>query len=183
MADEKLPQAPPSTAKLRAADLALLDEDARRFVVRDRPAADALWGALLKPRDVILREARLIHARWGELDPGASLGRLEAALGGPAAIQCIAVATVAKAMLGDAVSTAQVFDRIEGRATPRKLDETEAAESRATMIQGIEQLVRSMNAHRAGDGALDVTPRPAPTPRPSGKAKDDGHDEPGAGET
>jgi hypothetical protein len=186
MADEKLPVAPPSSAKLRAADLALLDEDARRFVVRDRPAADALWVALLKPRDVVLREARLIHARWGELDPGAPLGRLEAALGGPAAIQCIATATVAKAMMGDAVSTAQVFDRIEGRATPRKLDETEAAESRATMIAGIEAVVRSMNAprpgDRPGDGALDVTPTPVEDPprlKPRSNGHDDGPDEPG----
>jgi hypothetical protein len=158
MSDEKIPQAPPSSAKLRAADLALLEEDARRYVVRDRPATDALWVALLKPRDVILREARVIHQRWGDLDPGAPLGRLEAVLGGPAAIQCIATAVVAKAMMGDTASQAQVFDRIEGRPAQRKLDETEAAESRATMIAGIEGLVREMNRHRPGDNAVDVTP-------------------------
>jgi hypothetical protein len=186
MADEKLPQAPPSSAKLRAADLALLDEDARRFVVRDRPSTDALWMTLLKPRDVVLREYRLIMARFGELDPGAALGRLEASLGGPAAIQCIAVATVAKAMLGDAAMIQQVADRIEGRPTPRKLDESEAAESRATMIAGIEAVVRSMNAprpgDRPGDGALDVTPTPVEDPpksQPRSLGHDDGPDEPG----
>lgn len=180
MDEPKLPVSPPSTAKLRAQDLALLEEDARRFVVRDRPASDALWLALLKPRDVVLREYRAATIAWAEGAAEPNAGFLDHAgrpLGqGPAAIHCIANAVVAKALLGDMAAAANVMERIEGRPAQRKLDEGEAAESRATMIAGIEAVVRAMN-ERPGDKALDVTPGKANgSAFPERKGKPNGHE-------
>ena len=187
--DEKLPQVPPSTAKLRAADLQLLEEDARRFVVRDRPATDALWVTLLKPSGVVLRDYRALQAAWAEGAPEANAGLLDpfgrpVGQGGPA-ILAWATATVAKAMLGDPAAGAQIADRIEGRPAARKMDDLEAAESRATIVAGLEAMVRMMNA-KPGDGALDVTPKPANGAAFERKPKGNGHvppetDEPGAG--
>jgi hypothetical protein len=176
----ELPVPPPSTAKLRAADLQLLEEDARRFVVRDRPATDALWLTLLKPSGVVLRDYRALLTAWADGAPEANAGLLDP-MGRPVgqgapAIQAWATATVAKAMLGDLAAGQQIADRIEGRPAQRKLDETEAAESRAVMISGIEALVRSMNAHKPGDGALDVTPKAA-FDKPKANGKGNGHDE------
>ena len=157
--EPELPQAAPSTARARAADLALLAEDARRLTVRDRPAADVLWTRLLQPRGRVLREYRELLRTWALSEADATPGAFVALLDGASALDAIAVATVAKAMLGDPVATAQVFDRIEGKPTPRKLDDQEQAQSRAAMQASVEAAVRAMN-RRPGDGAqvIDVSP-------------------------
>jgi hypothetical protein len=46
------------------------------------------------------------------------------------------------------------------------MDESEAGQARAEMIQGIEAIVRQMN-RRPGDAALDVTPTPEPPAAPA----------------
>jgi hypothetical protein len=143
---------------MRAADLALLEEDARRLTVRDRPAADALWTQLLRPRGAVLRDYRALLRQWAQSEPEGAPEPFAGLGDGQPAILAVAVATVAKAMLGDPVSTAQVLDRIEGRPMGRKPDDGEAAESRATMVAGIEAVVRAMNT-QPGDKALDITPR------------------------
>jgi hypothetical protein len=144
---------------MRAADLALLAEDARRLTVRDRPAADVLWTRLLQPRGRVLREYRELLRTWTLSEADATPGAFAAVLDGAAVIDAIAVATCAKAMLGDTVCIAQIFDRIEGTPAKRKLDEQEAGQARTTMISAIEAAVRAMNA-RPGDAAkvIDVTP-------------------------
>jgi len=161
VSDQNLPVSPPSSAKLRAQDLELLQEDARRFVVRDRPATDALWLALMKPRDVVLREYQEALQRNAQIGQGASMMRdpYGRPLGeGPPAIQAFATALVAKAILGDSASQGLLMERIEGRTTPRKMSEDEAAESRANMIAGIEAVVREMNAVKRTGTIIDVTP-------------------------
>jgi hypothetical protein len=161
MPDRKIPTIPTSTAKARAADLRNLTEDARRYTIRDRPAQDALWGVLMRPRDTILRDYRAALATWAASDPagsGGDMGLLEAVTGGPSGIEALATAQVAKAILGDATAAQAVMDRIEGKAMGRKPDDGEAADARATMVAGIEAVVRAMNT-QPGDKAIDVTPQ------------------------
>jgi len=84
------PTSPPSNAKLRAQDLALLREDARRLTVRDRPAADSLWTQLLRPRGAVLCAAgdaaalktqhELVRATGNRIAAGESDPDLAAAL-------------------------------------------------------------------------------------------------------
>lgn len=169
---DDVPQAPSSSAKARARDLALLEEDARRYLVRDRPISDALMRQLLKPRNEVLRAyaetqrvfREMILAPDGSLnleglrDPyGRSLGE------GAPMIEAIAAAAVVKASLGDQQAFSIIADRVEGRATPRKLNEGEEGASRGELAAAIEQLVIEMNAQatrRPGDDAkvIDVKP-------------------------
>jgi hypothetical protein len=158
--EPKLPSKPPEAAKLRAADLELLSEDARRLTVRDRPAADVLWTRLLQPKGRVLREYRELLRTWSLSDADATPGAFAALLDGTAAIDAVAVATVAKAMLGDPVMIAQVFDRIEGKPTPRKLDDQEQGQARVQMVAAVEAAVRRMNA-RPGDNAQLIEQPPA----------------------
>ena len=162
MTDEpKVPEKAPSSARLRADDLALLAEDARRLAVRDRPAADVLWTRLLQPRGRILREYRELLRTWAlsETDvPGAFAELLD----GTAAIDAVAVAHIAKAMLGDAVLISQLWDRIEGRAGQRKMDDGEQGQARAAMVATVEAAVRAMN-RRPGDEAKVIEQPPSPT--------------------
>jgi hypothetical protein len=170
MAEPPIPTSVPSTAKARALDLALLEEDARRYLTRDRPATDALWKALLRPRDAVLREWHYQLGRAKQIAEGLDAGLVDplgATLGsGPAAIEAVATATVARAMLGDQTCAQEIYMRIEGAPSKRKMDESEAGQARAEMIQGIEAIVRQMN-RRPGDAALDVTPTPEPPAAPA----------------
>ena len=159
MTDEKLPEKPSKTAKLRAADLALLEEDARRLTVRERPAQDVLWTQLLKPRGAVLRAYRELLRAWTLSDADASPGAFAGLLDGEAAITAIATATVAKAMLGDPAMIQAVYDRIEGRPGQRRDDDTDQGAARRQAIDAVERAVRAMN-RRPGDGAqvIDVEP-------------------------
>jgi len=159
MTDENLPQAPPSTAKLRAADLALLEEDARRLTTRERPAQDALWAQLLKPRGAVLRAYRELLRAWTLSDADTTPGAFAGLLDGEAAITAVATATVAKAMLGDPTMIQTIYDRIEGRTGQRRDDEADQGGARREAIAAVERAVRAMQ-RRPGDGAqvIDVTP-------------------------
>lgn len=171
---DNLPIPPSSTAKSRAADLALLAEDVRRFTVREKPATDSLWLALLKPRDTVLREYREALAAWAIVNPDAPQGfqdHLGRPLGqGPSAIEALANTVVAKAILGDMDAVGKVHDRIEGRPGQRKLDDGEHAD-RATMVEALEDMVRDMNDRaneRAAGKAVDVTPPKKPNGHANG---------------
>jgi hypothetical protein len=167
--DPPLPAPAPSTAKMRADNLRLLSEDARRYLVAERPATDALMSVLLKPRDVVLREYVAGLDRFRGMIAGAPgseslqdhLGR---PLGqGPAAIEALATAMVAKGFLGDMGAAALIADRIEGRVGPRKLADGEEGANRGEMAAKMEELVEMMYARverRPGDDAKDITVKP-----------------------
>src|SRR5262245_1794112 len=124
MADESLPQSPPTSAKARAQDLALLREDARRYLVRERPSTDALWNALLQPRGAVLRAYRELLVQWARTDPESSQEANMAILDGEPAITGVATTLVAKALLGDQAAAHEIFTRIEGTPRQAKLDES-----------------------------------------------------------
>ena len=158
---DKLPVPPPSSAKLKAQDLELLREDARRFLTRDRPAQDALWTQLLRPRGAVLTDYRQLLRDWSlseKDDPSA----LASFLGGEPAITAVATAMVAKAMLGDSPSQQMILERIEGRPGPRKLDDDDRSVARQQMVEGIEAVVRAMNTQPTTVKVIDVTPEEPP---------------------
>lgn len=173
---DPIPELPPEAAKLRAQDLALLEEDARRFLVRDRPASDALMLALQKPRDRILREYAHTLARQRSIVLDEAEGRTDPfgrELGGPAALVAIAEAVVAQAILGDLGAAKIVFNRIEGVPAHRKGDLDEAQLQRAETLRDIEDIVRHMN-HRPGDGARDITHEANGHAKPNGSGSPQG---------
>lgn len=155
---EQLPSAPPSLAKAKAQDLALLEEDARRFLTRERPGTDALQIVLRRPRDAILREyvevtaaveRAALRAREAQQDPSLPAGLGE---GGPSGYLAVANTMVAKAILGDTGAAETIMTRIEGSPGKRKGDSDEEFERRAEMMQSLEAIVREMN-RRTGDEA------------------------------
>lgn len=152
------PTAPPALAKAKAQDVALLEEDARRFLTRERPATDALAIVLQRPRDAILREYVEVgaaverasqRARQAQQDPTLPDGLGE---GGPSGYLALANTLVAKAILGDTAAAEHVMTRIEGSAGKRKGDTEESFERRSEMLASLEAMVRAMNA-RPGDDA------------------------------
>ena len=145
------PQSPGQLAVAKAQDVALLEEDARRFLVRERPATDAIVLALLKPRNVILRRYRETLAAMDQAALGPALaftdptGRVFEGDGVSAAV-ALGETIVAKAILGDTAAAQLVVDRIEGKAGQRKGDDDGAYEKRAEMMKNLEDAVRLLNS-------------------------------------
>lgn len=168
MANDPLPVAPTSAAKQRADNLRLLNEDARRYLVAERPATDALLAVLLKPRDVVLREYAAGLDRFRNLMANPGTESLQDHLGrplgeGPAAIEAMAYAMAAKGLLGDMQAASLIMDRIEGRPGQRKALDGEEGMNRGEIAAAIEDLVTAMNERanrRPGDSAKDITVKP-----------------------
>lgn len=170
------PVAPPSLAKAKAQDIALLEEDARRFLTRERPGTDALAIVLQRPRDAILREyvqltaafeRAHLAARAAAEDPTLALGLGE---GGPSGYLAVANTMVAKAILGDVGAAETIMTRIEGSPGKRKGDTDEEFERRAEMVQSLEAVVRELN-RRQGDDAKVIELKPNGHDKPNGSDK------------
>jgi hypothetical protein len=164
--------APTTAAQLRQAEIELLEIDAKQALVRDQPATDAIWLALLKPRSAILRRYREMLRQMEEDDPDVARtlrGADGLALLGPlgqlvrpdpdiSALVAIGETLVAKAILGDNASTAMLLERIEGKPGSRKNDiDPEQLERSQEILHAIETTAR-MFSEKPGDKAKDVTP-------------------------
>ena len=167
----------PTTARL--ADLQALELDAGRMIVRDRPGSDALFIALLKPRNFILRRYRealeAMEPDEAETLRRASVGLLSAAGGalvgplgrlmdpaddGPPALISVAEAAVAKAILGDSAMIEGIWNRIEGRVGTRKEDvDADMVNRRGEMILAIETTLKALQ-EKPGDTATVVEAKP-----------------------
>lgn len=167
--------APPTAAQLRQAEIELLEVDARQALVREQPATDAIWLALLKPRRAILRRYKAMLRQMEEDDPegaetlrGADglallgpLGQLVRPEADVSALVAIGETLVAKAIMGDNTATAMLLERIEGKPGNRRNDiDPEQVERSQEILEAIETTVRKMN-ERPGDKAKDVTPTKA----------------------
>lgn len=162
---------------IRTQDLDTLEVDARRALIRDRPGTDAIWLALLKPRNRVLRRwrealdqmtpraaAAIQEPNTPLLGPDGNalvgpLGQLiEPVDDGPPGLISVGDAIVAKAMLGDMTAAEMILNRIEGRVGSRKDDEdADAVNRRGEIIIAIEETVRKLQ-EQPGDHAVDVTP-------------------------
>jgi len=161
-----------SAAQARLLDVEVLEIDAKQALMRDQPATDVIWLALMKPRLTILRRYREMLRRVEEEDPDAgqqlmgadgrallgSLGALVRPELDVSALVAIGETLVAKAILGDSASTAMLLERIEGKPGARRNDvDPEQLERRQEILETIETTVRRMS-ERPGDRARDVTP-------------------------
>jgi hypothetical protein len=115
--------------------------------IRYRPLRRALWRALLLPARYVLWLYR--QQLQAGLDPRtlAAIGRgafeADDCAGRQRAMDAMAIALVARAVLGDARAAARLFDRIEGRPGPRRPDR-----SSDPPPMDLEPIVRLLNERR-----------------------------------
>lgn len=171
---DNIPTLPPAAAKARAQDVELLEQDVRRALTADRPASDALWSALLKPRDVVLREYVASITRVGGTETAPVMLELMTPDGrpmgeGPSALHAMANTLVAKAILGDQQSAHLVMTRIEGVPAKRKGDE-DSDKERAGLLADVMDLVERMY-DRTGEHARVINGDARP-----GNGDANGHD-------
>lgn len=157
------PARPPgATAQMASlsAELAALSADHRRFLTARHPLTAAIWLALQKNADDVIRtQADLVQLRQeaaapsdepGERDPSASQAARPAIL-------VLGEALVAQALLGNSQAINQIAERIEGKVGTRRGEEDPGTAQRRADLQAVmEGIVGGLTraaAERPGDDA------------------------------
>ena len=127
--------------------------------IRYRPLRRAIWRVLLLPADFVLWTYRR------QLDAAGSAGKPAE---DPDALQAMAYALVARAILGDGRAAKLLFDLVDGR--PGRRREVRTSSTDGIGPEAIEALVRFMNERPSADLGTGAPPpgektRPAPTAR------------------
>jgi hypothetical protein len=156
---------PETGLQARILDVELLETDAKQALTREQPAADALWTALLRPRNEVLAQYRQTLDEMARASVAPDMAHIDPITGqrrdpGPVALLALTNSLVAKSLLGDIAATNIIFERIEGRVAQRTdVVEKDEVERKTQILDVIEETIRALQ-YRPGDKAKDVTPKP-----------------------